>query len=64
MIPNEIRERLLFLKDQKSSDGGGKRYWANGVRTLGVIETPCDGLSLAKPTPEISNTDSNTTGLL
>ena len=48
MIPNEIRERLLFLKDQKSSDGGGKRYWANGVRSLGVVETPSGGLSFAK----------------
>lgn len=25
-IPIEIREKLLLLKDQKSSDGGGKRY--------------------------------------
>lgn len=49
MIPEEIRQRLLFLKDQKSSDGGGKRYWANCVRSLGVIETPFDGLSFAKP---------------
>jgi len=51
MIPDDIREQLLFLKDQKSSDGGGKRYWANGVRSLDVIETPCDGLSFAKPSP-------------
>jgi hypothetical protein len=43
-IPNETRERLLILKDQKSSDGGGKRYWAEGVRQLGVIETEKDGL--------------------
>ncbi len=44
-IPDEIRKKLLFVKDQKSSDGGGKRYWADGVRSLGVIETQKDGLS-------------------
>jgi hypothetical protein len=82
-IPNEVREKLLFLKDQKSSgtfthfclprfhisgthrntlifsrhfapqknsldvqqDGGGKRYWADGIRQLGVVETPKDGLA-------------------
>jgi hypothetical protein len=44
-IPNEIRQTLLFLKDKKSGDGGGKRYWADGVRSLGVIETPKDGLA-------------------
>ena len=49
IIPDEIRERLKFLKDQKSSDGGGKRYWADGVRLLGVIETPNDGLIFEKP---------------
>jgi hypothetical protein len=43
-IPDDIRRRLLFLKDQKSSDGGGKMYWADGVRSLGVVETR-DGLS-------------------
>jgi hypothetical protein len=56
MIPDHVREQLLFLKDQKSSDGGGKRYWANGVRSLGVIETPCDGLSFAKPSPPSADT--------
>jgi hypothetical protein len=44
MIPEEIRKRLLFLKDQKSSDGGGKNYWADGIRSLGVMETR-DGLA-------------------
>ena len=49
MIPPEIRERLLFLKNQKSSDGGGKRYWADGVRALGVVETRNEGLKFARP---------------
>jgi hypothetical protein len=47
MIPDEIRRKLIFYKDQKSSDGGGKRYWADGVRSVGIIETPRDGLSFA-----------------
>ena len=61
MIPEDIRERLVSLKDQKSSDGGGKRYWANGVRSLGVIETPCDGLCFEKP---FENKREKTNGLL
>jgi hypothetical protein len=44
MIPDEIRRKLISFKDQKSSDGGGKRYWADGVRPVGIIETPRDGL--------------------
>jgi hypothetical protein len=65
MIPPEIRERLLFLKDQKSSDGGGKRYWANGVRSLGVIETPADGLTFAKGSSSAAASSSaETTGIL
>eukprot|EP00535_Pseudo-nitzschia_heimii_P009994 CAMPEP_0197178624 /NCGR_PEP_ID=MMETSP1423-20130617/3849_1 /TAXON_ID=476441 /ORGANISM="Pseudo-nitzschia heimii, Strain UNC1101" /LENGTH=334 /DNA_ID=CAMNT_0042628401 /DNA_START=321 /DNA_END=1325 /DNA_ORIENTATION=+ len=62
MIPQEIRERLLFLKDQKSSDGGGKRYWANCVRSLGVIETPHDGLTFAEPLPNTLKRESNANG--
>ena len=46
-VPSDIREKLQILKDQKSSDGGGKRYWADGVRSLGVFETPKDGLAFA-----------------
>jgi hypothetical protein len=49
-IPDDIRKRLLFLKDQKSSDGGGKHYWADGASSLGVIETP-DGLFFRTPPP-------------
>ena len=62
MIPKEIRERLLFLKDQKSSDGGGKRYWANCVRSLGVIETPFDGLAFAKPSTNAQKRENNASG--
>jgi hypothetical protein len=38
-IPQEARDELGNLKDQKSIAGGGKDYWASGVRMLGVFET-------------------------
>ena len=37
-VPPQIREELIRLKDRKSSPGGGKLYWAEGVRALGVFE--------------------------
>jgi hypothetical protein len=36
-IPVEIREKLLLLNDQKSSDGGGKRYANEGVLSLMIV---------------------------
>lgn len=44
-IPEEIKERLKTLKETtRSSDGGGKRYWAEALRTLGVRELEAGGL--------------------
>ena len=37
-VPPNIRNELLRLKDCKSSAGGGKKYWADGVKVLGVFE--------------------------
>ncbi len=37
-IPPDIRQELLILRERKSSAGGGKKYWGDGVRILGVIE--------------------------
>ena len=40
-IPNSIREELTGIdpkKKRKSSAGGGKKYWADGIRVLGVYE--------------------------
>jgi hypothetical protein len=60
-IPEDIRKRLIFLKDQKSSDGGGKHYWADGASSLGVIETP-EGLFFRTTLPpQIPATTSSTT---
>jgi len=46
-VPASIRAELLKLKDRKSSAGGGKKYWADGVRVLGVFEDE-DGLRFEK----------------
>ena len=42
-VPDNVRATLGILRERKSSAGGGRRYWANGVRVLGVFEDR-DGL--------------------
>lgn len=43
-ISEDVRESLVKLKAQKSTVlGGGKHFWANGAKVLGVIEME-DGL--------------------
>jgi hypothetical protein len=37
-IPRDLRQELLVLRERKSSAGGGKKYWGDGVRILGVEE--------------------------
>jgi hypothetical protein len=49
-IPQEARDELSNLKDQKSIAGGGKDYWASGVRMLGVFETG-EGLRFCEGKP-------------
>lgn len=47
-LPPPIRARLLALKEQRTTVlGGGKQYWANAARVLGLYETP-HGLRLRK----------------
>jgi hypothetical protein len=46
-VPAPLRSDLLRLRDRKSSAGGGKKYWADGVRVLGVFEDE-DGLRFEK----------------
>ena len=39
-IPASIREELRRLsQDKKTSAGGGKEYWSDGARILGIYET-------------------------
>ena len=47
-IPKSVREALIELRKHKSSAGGGRRYWADAVRALGVYESK-DGLRWKKP---------------
>jgi hypothetical protein len=38
-IPESLREKLMKLKERKSTVlGGGKHFWANGARVIGVVE--------------------------
>jgi hypothetical protein len=37
-VVHETRKPLAFLKDQKSSDGGGKNYWAESVQNSFVVQ--------------------------
>jgi len=46
-VPADLRSDLLKLHYRKSSAGGGKKYWADGVRVLGVYEDD-DGLRFEK----------------
>jgi len=43
-IPEDIKSELQKLRDCKSTAGGGKVYWADGVSALGVVETKYGGL--------------------
>jgi hypothetical protein len=52
-IPDALRRNLIALRDRKSSAGGGKQYWADGVRVLGVIES--DGVLLLGPSRHIGD---------
>ena len=47
-IPQALRSELLILREKKSSAGGGKKYWADGVRDLGVVEDE-QGLRFKNP---------------
>ena len=47
LIPGDVRAKLVGLRDSKRRAAGGKKYWAEGVRCLGVIETP-HGLQLRR----------------
>jgi hypothetical protein len=42
-VPDDIKTDLLKLRERKSSAGGGKKYWGDAVRVLGVLEDE-DGL--------------------
>lgn len=43
-VPPDTRKLLLTLKEWKSSAGGGKDYWSDSARVIGVCEDPERGL--------------------
>lgn len=50
-IPPEIKQRIIELKEKKTTVlGGGKQYWANGARVVGIVETD-NGLVFDKSKP-------------
>jgi hypothetical protein len=43
-IPDKMKVELNELRQRRDNANGGKQYWADGCRALGVIETENDGL--------------------
>jgi len=46
LIPQSTKLSLLILKQDRKRASDGKRYWAEGARSLGIRETPRTGLRL------------------
>jgi hypothetical protein len=45
VVPSEIRQELIFLKHQKITNKGGRKYWINTAsEELGVYEIEGGGL--------------------
>lgn len=44
LVPPMLRRQLLILRERKSSAGGGKEYWAETVKSLGVYEDHENGI--------------------
>jgi hypothetical protein len=38
LISDALRLELIVLRERKSTAGGGKHYWGDAIRTLGVVE--------------------------
>lgn len=56
LIPPSTREKLLQVrtreegkKTRKSAYGGGRKYWADALAVLGVVDTPEKRLRFADP---------------
>jgi hypothetical protein len=65
MIPEDVKNRLSFLQKVNRRATGGKEYWSEGLRVLGVYE---DGntmrfrhSTLGYTTPAIPQVDAATT---
>ncbi|CAJ1965802.1 unnamed protein product [Cylindrotheca closterium] len=49
-VPLQVKNKLVHLQKSHTRASGGKEYWAEGLRVLGVIET--DGMLKFKSSPE------------
>lgn len=49
-IPEEVRSRILRLKQSKRRASGGKTYWAESAKFLGIVEDQY-GLRFSKESP-------------
>lgn len=49
-LPPLIREDLKKLRERKDNACGGKKYWADGCKALGVIEKE-EGLFFHRESP-------------
>lgn len=55
-LPASAKRAILQQKERKSPAGGGKRYWAEGVQCLGVVEQKGGGLYFAASSSASSST--------
>ena len=46
-IPLPLKQQLRALRERATASGG-KRYWAEAARAMGIDETPKDGLILRR----------------
>lgn len=56
LIPPNVKNELLGLRDFKRRAAGGKNYWGEGARVLGVYESK-DGLRFKNSTTGLTNTE-------
>jgi hypothetical protein len=45
-VPPQVRNEIVSLRENRSSSGHGKQYWADGLKALGVIEDKERGILL------------------
>ena len=52
-IAQSVKVELLNLRNRRDNASGGKQYWADGCRALGVYETESEGLRMkGRPTTQ------------
>jgi hypothetical protein len=60
-IPNELKNDLRLLRERKSPAGGGKQYWGDGARALGVRENEEGYLCFVDPVQAFEKYQKQTT---